>query len=89
MRTFPKRTRMRKEAVVQPEGITVPDGRTLDWRTPALVLCACSDCGAHAYRRLGTDGAGPFDLTGTPATCTVCGASELVPLDAPAPALAG
>ena len=59
------------------------------WQTPSLVACACSDCGAHAYRRLGPDDAGPVDPTGTPATCTVCCAGALLPLDVSTPALAG
>lgn len=80
---------MYQESVSQVEQIAFPDPQPeLRGKSSSLVRCACSDCGAHAYRPLGPDGASPLEPTGAGTTCTVCGANELVPLDQPAPMLA-
>lgn len=73
-------------AGIQGERVAVTDPERMRWQSPALVRCACSACGTHAYRRLSPDGAGPLDLTGVSATCRVCDASELVALEQPVPA---
>lgn len=77
---------MYRQAGVQDERVAVRDPEPMRWQSPALVRCACSACGTHAYRRLGPDGGGPLDLTGVSATCRVCGASALAALEQPVPA---
>ncbi len=69
-----------ERATLEDEATVSDPEPMLTWHGAEPVRCACSHCGAHAYRRVRPNASGLLGVAGGPVACTVCGGNELTPL---------